>query len=204
MRPEGDRQKSAPCGTRIGCKQDPSPSPTEADDEPGYPDDPRGESGIPRRGRPAPLPRVARRGHGRRGAQGREGPVQRLHLRPDRDPLPVPLAGDRPRSFVPRLGGPVDRLARVPGASSVWRGDRHLLRCPQAPAHGRRPPAGPRDGPPGRGRGRRILALERSASLPRRRHDGLDAGHAGEPGGLPSAAGAEAQAWGSRSPAWRS
>src|ERR1700723_647950 len=27
MRPEMDRQKSAPCGTRIGCKQDPSPDP---------------------------------------------------------------------------------------------------------------------------------------------------------------------------------
>ena len=50
---------------------------------------------------------------------------------PDRDPLPVPLAGDRPRSFVPRFGGPADRLACVPRASSVWRGDRHLLRRPQ-------------------------------------------------------------------------
>ena len=29
--------------------------------------------------------------------------LQRLHLHPDGDPLPVPLAGDRPRSFVPRL-----------------------------------------------------------------------------------------------------
>ena len=53
--------------------------------------------------------------------------LQSLHLLPDRDPLPVPFAGDRPRSFVPRLGGSVDRLACVPGTAPVRRGHRHLL-----------------------------------------------------------------------------
>ena len=39
------------------------------------------------------------------------GHVQRSHLHPVRDPLPVPLAGARPRSLVSRRGRAADRLA---------------------------------------------------------------------------------------------
>ena len=78
-------------------------------------------------------------------AGGRGGHIQRSHLHPVRDPLPVPLPGARPRSLMSRRGRAVDRLAGDQRSQALRARDRQLLRRTPAATLGSHRPPGPPD-----------------------------------------------------------
>src|SRR4051812_32533266 len=143
---------SASLGQRLVITRS-SPRPDqEADSVPVYTKVDLARGPIPPRVERPPLPRHPRRqeGRGRTGRRGGHLPPADLH--PPGDHLPVPLAGPRPRPFLPRRGRAPDPLAGDQRPQALRPGDRQLLRrAPEAPARGRRPP-GPSNRPRGRGR----------------------------------------------------